>query len=80
MFNWEGLVCFGRLSPKSIIQDQLAEATSLGLKAVTLGNCHLDDISSRKYQIIYSSAVKALPFLTKEDRFTLSPASLCDCG
>ena len=71
MFNWEGLVCFGPLSPKSIIQDQLAEATSLGLKAVALGNCRLDDISSGKYQIIYGSPVKALPFLTKEDRFTL---------
>ena len=73
MFNWEDLVCFGPLSSKSIIQDQLAEATSLGLKAVALGNCHLDDISSGKQQIIYGSAVKALPF-------TLSPASLCDCG
>ena len=72
MFNWEGLVCLGRLSPKSIIQDQLAEATSLGLKAVALGNCRLDDISSRKYQIIYSSAVKAPP--------PPPLASLCHCG
>ena len=62
MFNWEGLVCFGRLSSKSIIQDQLAEATSLGLKAVAFGNCHLDDISSGKYQIIYGFVAK--PFLS----------------
>ena len=50
---------------KSIIQDQLAEATSLGLKAVALGNCRLDDISSGKYQIIYGSAEEILskPFL-----------------
>ena len=63
MFNWEGLVCFGRLSSKSIIQDQLAEATSLGLKEVALGNCHLDDISSGKYQIIYGFSRQSPSFL-----------------
>ena len=51
---------------KSIIQDQMAEATSLGLKAVALGNCRLDDISSGKYVIIYGSAEEILskPFLS----------------
>ena len=57
---------------KSIIQDQMAEATSLGLKAVALGNCRLDDISSGKYVIIYGSAEEILskPFLS-----LLSPPS-----
>ena len=51
---------------KSIIQDQSAEATSLGLKAVALGNCRLDDISSGKYQISYGSAqgILSKPFLS----------------
>ena len=50
----------------SIIQDQLAEATSMGLAATSLASGRLDDIENGKYQLIFASAEELLSksFLT----------------
>ncbi|XP_020611964.1 uncharacterized protein LOC110050387 [Orbicella faveolata] len=51
---------------QSIVYDQLAEASSMGLTAAALTDCCLEDIESGKYQLIFASAEEVLskPFLS----------------
>ena len=51
---------------QSIIYDQLAEASSMGLTAAALTDCRLEEIESGKYQLIFASAEEVLskPFLS----------------
>ena len=60
---------------QSIIYDQLAEASSMGLTAAALANCRLKDVESGKYQLIFASAVEVLskPFLCSLKKKTASP-------
>ena len=41
---------------KSIVQDQIAEVSSMGLTAVSLADNRLKDIESAKYQLVSASA------------------------
>ena len=45
---------------KSIVQDQIAEAFSMGLTAVSLANNRLEDIENAKYQLVFASAEEIL--------------------
>ena len=45
---------------KSIVQDQIAEASSMGLTAVSLANNRLEDIENAKYQLVFASAEEIL--------------------
>ena len=45
---------------KSIVQDQIAEAYSMGLTAVSLANNRLEDIENAKYQLAFASAEEIL--------------------
>ena len=45
---------------KSILQDQIAEAYSMGLTAVSLANNRLEDIENAKYQLVFASAEEIL--------------------
>ena len=45
---------------KSIVQDQIAEAYSMGLTAVSLANNRLEDIENAKYQLVFASAEEIL--------------------
>jgi len=51
---------------KSIVQDQLAEASSMGLTATSLASACLQDVEDGKYQLIFASAeeILAKPFLS----------------
>lgn len=46
--------------PQSIIYNQLAEASSIGLTAAALTDCRLKDTESGKYQLISASAEEVL--------------------
>ena len=50
---------------KSIVHDQLSEATAMGLTATSLSDASLDDVENGKYQLIFASAEEILekPFL-----------------
>lgn len=52
---------------KSIVQDQLSEASSMGLTATSLSDASLEDVENGKYQLIFASAEKILekPFLDR---------------
>ena len=41
---------------KSIVQDQLIEASAMGLSAVALTSARLEDIERGNYQLIFASA------------------------
>ena len=45
---------------KSIVQDQIAEAYSMGLTAASLANNRLEDIENAKYQLVFPSAEEIL--------------------
>ena len=45
---------------KSIVQYQIAEASSMGLTAVSLADNRLEDIEKAKYQIVFASAEEIL--------------------
>ena len=45
---------------KSIVQDQISEARSMGLRAVALTDVHLEDIENGKYQLVFASAEEIL--------------------
>ena len=45
---------------KSIVQDQIAEASSMGLTAVSLADNRLEDIENAKYQLVFASAEEVL--------------------
>ncbi|XP_044165290.1 ATP-dependent DNA helicase Q1-like [Acropora millepora] len=51
---------------KSIVQDQLTEASLMGLTATSLASASLQDVENGKYQLIFASAEKILakPFLS----------------
>lgn len=59
---------------QSIVYDQLAEASSMGLTAASLTDCRLEDVEAGKYQLIFASAEEVLskPFLSLLKR-TASP-------
>ena len=42
------------------MQDQIAEASSMGLTAVSLANNRLEDIENAKYQLVFASAEEIL--------------------
>ena len=50
---------------KSIVHDQLSEATAMGLTATALSDASLEDVENGKYQLIFGSAEEILekPFL-----------------
>ena len=50
---------------KSIVYDQLSEATAMGLTATSLSDASLEDVENGKYQLIFGSAEEILekPFL-----------------
>lgn len=52
---------------KSIVQDQLSEASSMGLTATSLSDASLEDVENGKYQLIFASAEEILekPFLDR---------------
>ena len=45
---------------KSIVRDQIAEASSMGLTAVSLADNRLEDIENAKYQLVFASAEEVL--------------------
>ena len=45
---------------KSIVQDQIAEAYSMGLTTVSLANNRLEDTENAKYQLVLASAEEIL--------------------
>ena len=45
---------------KSTVQDQIAEASLMGLTAVSLANYRLEDIENAKYQLVFASAEEVL--------------------
>ena len=45
---------------KSIIQDQILEATSMGISAGSLSDCNLLDIENGKFQLLFASAEEVL--------------------
>ena len=45
---------------KSIAQDQIAEASSMGLTAVSLADNRLEDIENEKYQLVFASREEVL--------------------
>ena len=45
---------------KSIVLDQMTEASSMGLTAVSLSEASLQDVESGKYQLIFASAEEIL--------------------
>ena len=45
---------------KSIVQDQSAEASSMGLTAVSLADNRIEDIENAKYQLVFGSAEEVL--------------------
>ena len=45
---------------KSIVQDQIVEASSIGLTAVSLAGNRLEDIENAKYQLVFVSAEEVL--------------------
>ena len=45
---------------KSIVQDRIAEASSLRLTAVSLADNRLEDIKNAKYQLVFASAEEVL--------------------
>ena len=51
---------------KSIVQDQLTEASLMGLTATSLASASLHDVENGKYQLIFASAeeILAKPFLS----------------
>lgn len=51
---------------KSIVQDQLTEASLMGLTATSLASASLQDVENGKYQLIFASAeeILAKPFLS----------------
>ena len=51
---------------KSIVQDQLIEASSMGLSATSLASARIGDEENRKYQLIFASTEEILmkPFLS----------------
>lgn len=51
---------------KSIVQDQLIEASSMGLSATSLASARIGDVENGKYQLIFASAEEILtkPFLS----------------
>ena len=51
---------------KSIVQDQLTEASLMGLTATSLASGSLQDVENGKYQLIFASAeeILAKPFLS----------------
>ena len=50
---------------KSIVHDQLSEATAMGLTATSLSDASLEDLENGKYKLIFGSAEEILekPFL-----------------
>ena len=63
---------------KSIVYDQLSEATAMGLTATSLSDASLEDVENGKYQLIFGSAEEILekPFL---GRLKKSSSPLCGC-
>ena len=65
---------------KSIVQDQLSEACSMGLTATSLSDARLENVENGKYQLIFASAeeILAKPFLDrlKKSSFTSLPTTL----
>ncbi|PFX25697.1 ATP-dependent helicase SGS1 [Stylophora pistillata] len=57
---------------KSIVQDQLAEASLMGLTATSLAGASLQDVENGKYQLIFASAeeILAKPFLSSQKKST----------
>ena len=55
---------------KSIEQDQLTEASFMGLTATSLASASLQDVENGKYQLIFASAeeILAKPFLSSLKR------------
>ena len=51
---------------KSIVQDQLIEASSMGLLVTSLASARIGDVENGKYQLIFASAEEILtkPFLS----------------
>ena len=51
---------------KSIVEDQLIEASSMGLSATSLASARIGDVENGKYQLIFASAGEILtkPFLS----------------
>ena len=45
---------------KSIVQDQIAQASSMRMTAVSLADNHLEDIKIAKYQLVFTSAEEVL--------------------
>ena len=45
---------------KSTVQDQIAEASLMGLTAVSLADNQLEDIENAKYQLVFTSAEEVL--------------------
>jgi len=45
---------------KSIVQDQLTEASFMGLTATFLASASLQDVENSKYQLIFASAEEIL--------------------
>ena len=45
---------------KSIVQDQIAEASSMGLTAVSLADNRLEDIENEKCQLVFASGEEVL--------------------
>ena len=56
--------CLGLL--KSIVQDQLTEASLMGLTATSLASASLQDVENGEYQLIFASTeeILAKPFLS----------------
>lgn len=57
---------------KSIVQDQLAEASLMGLTATSLAGASLQDVENGKYQLIFASAeeILAKPFFSSLKKST----------
>lgn len=45
---------------KSIVNDQVKEAISMGISAASLSNCVIEDIQLGKFQLVFSSVEEAL--------------------
>jgi len=52
----EGSVVLVICPLKSIVKDQIMEATSMGISAGSLSDCLLTDVESEKYRLLFASA------------------------
>ena len=44
---------------KSIVKDQIMDATSMGISAGSLSDCLLTDVKKGKYHVVFASATEA---------------------